>query len=349
VRVEYQISDLIREIPGSENGVGEFLGLGQVYDSIKQAKREDDERLSLGVWQTDLKKADWHLVEELAANALIEKSKDIQIVGWLMEAIVNIEGFAGVPKVFDILFLFLERFLDTSYPLDENGISDKEQKQRLLDWIAEIVDQSVLSTNIFKGTSYKLSLFEYNYALDIKSLLLRSPDAEASVMRSVKKNNTIVMDEINLLLRSVAQEDVSKSLQLVSDAIDSISMNLERIDNISDEYSVVPFSKILESFDTIRRIITPFSSKTSEVQQVDVQEQEVIENDFDTENTSRELIYSKINELAEKLEIIERHSPSYFLLKIVVSWKDKNLLEVINDLKTSDTDAHKLLKLLLSA
>ena len=64
--------------------VGDNLYYDPVYDQIKEARREDDPTLSQGVWEFDLKKADWAVVENLCSRALItqtKRSSNCQLVG----------------------------------------------------------------------------------------------------------------------------------------------------------------------------------------------------------------------------------------------------------------------------
>src|SRR3954466_7875274 len=66
--------------------VGPSLRYEPVYDDIRLSREEDDARLSMGVWQRDLKQADWYKVEALCVDALLNTSKDLQIAAWLTEA-----------------------------------------------------------------------------------------------------------------------------------------------------------------------------------------------------------------------------------------------------------------------
>jgi type VI secretion system protein ImpA len=82
--------DILNPIPG-ENPSGENLRYAPVYDQIKEARREDED-ISQGDWQTEVKKADWVVVVKLAGEVLAKKSKDLQIAAWLTEAQLHREG-----------------------------------------------------------------------------------------------------------------------------------------------------------------------------------------------------------------------------------------------------------------
>lgn len=79
-----------------EYPAGGYLRYEGTYDTIQEARREDDASLPQGVWERDLKKADWHRVRELCEAALARQTKDLQIAVWLLESLIRIHGFAGV-------------------------------------------------------------------------------------------------------------------------------------------------------------------------------------------------------------------------------------------------------------
>src|SRR5208283_37063 len=86
--------DLLNPIPGP-NPSGESLRYAPVFDQIKEARREEEE-ISQGEWQTAIKKADWPLAIKLCGEAIANKSKDLQVAAWLVEALVRRDGFAGL-------------------------------------------------------------------------------------------------------------------------------------------------------------------------------------------------------------------------------------------------------------
>ena len=98
-----------------DNPSGENLRYTSIYDKIQEARRADD-LLDQGDWQHEVKTADWNAVFTLAKDALITRTKDLQIAAWLMEALTVNEGFEGVSQGLDIIIHILDRFWDTFYP-----------------------------------------------------------------------------------------------------------------------------------------------------------------------------------------------------------------------------------------
>ncbi len=105
------------------NPSGENLFYTGVYDRIKEARRCDD-LLEKGEWQTELKTSDWRQVIKTCSEAIMEKSKDLQIAVWLTEALLNQYGFQGLAFGLRLLTRLTTGFWETLYPRIENGDLD---------------------------------------------------------------------------------------------------------------------------------------------------------------------------------------------------------------------------------
>src|SRR3954454_239637 len=116
---------------------GRDLRYEGTYDQIREVRRDEGD-LPQGVWETDTKRADWERVSELCTEAIKNKSKDLQIASWLLEAWLNLYGFAGVVSGFELLTDLLERYWDTIYPRAEGG--DLEYRASPFTWINERLD-----------------------------------------------------------------------------------------------------------------------------------------------------------------------------------------------------------------
>ncbi|MBU0966369.1 MAG: type VI secretion system protein TssA [Proteobacteria bacterium] len=98
-----------------DNPAGEYLRYSPVYDEIQEARRADD-MLDRGDWQHEIKTSDWEKVLTLSVQALTEKTKDLQIAAWLLEAMTYTEGFAGVKMGLTIITSFMQDFWEHLYP-----------------------------------------------------------------------------------------------------------------------------------------------------------------------------------------------------------------------------------------
>ena len=60
-----------------QNPTGSSVRYDPLYDDVRLHRQEDDSRLSMGIWKTDLKRAEWGKIEDLCMDALLKKTKDI--------------------------------------------------------------------------------------------------------------------------------------------------------------------------------------------------------------------------------------------------------------------------------
>lgn len=70
--------------------------------------------------------AEWRTVASLGAEALAGHAKDLEVAAWLCEALLRLNGFAGLRDGFALLRGLVERYWDELYPLpDEDGLETR--------------------------------------------------------------------------------------------------------------------------------------------------------------------------------------------------------------------------------
>lgn len=332
-RIQYDLSTLLQTFP--ENSIGTNLIYSTTYDDIKRLRTTED---------------NWAKIEELTIDALSNKSKDLQIVGWLLESLSSLDGLQGICTGIKFLIDFINVFWNTCYPLmDQNnslehdlqdasntdnnrgGNTDIEQKFRILDWIYEAINKRFILMPLCG-----FSLYEYNYALELQALILKSPKQTENIMQQA--SNMKKIEDINQIINALPTNDI-KDIMKKFQNIKLQCTNLQNVlQNIKPHHTV--FTKLLANMDKINNLL-----KIKAHQDNDMEIQPEIP---ESNNISREEIYSQLQTLVKALEKIDRHSPSPYLLKLIINWQNKSLLEVITDLKTGNSDAHQLLKLLLT-
>lgn len=105
------------------------------YDQIRRARQCDDESLARGVWETTPKKADWGEVAAICTTALEQRSKDLQLAAWLLEAWLHLHGFGGAAAGLALIHGLFERYWEGLHPRPENG--DWEFRFSVIRWINE--------------------------------------------------------------------------------------------------------------------------------------------------------------------------------------------------------------------
>ena len=339
-RVFYKNSELLLKIPESPDEVGYDISVSKVYDEIKNARFEEDSSVSFGVWQHELKKADWELTEQLCVDALKTKSKDFQILGWLIEALVMLDGFAGITRGMQILKDFSRAFWEIGYPRKNDNSSDTEQKLRICDWIFEVVEKKSKFIHIAPSDSDKsFDLYQYEYALELKNIATRSPTSSSKIVENAQKDGHKTLEDIVAIVKTFSQSDFQRILDNVQ-VIKTEKTLLDEVLLAQTGKNINSFSGLIENLNKIEQFLE------SEMQKF--KEDRKVSQPSTPKTNNRDDIYNSIADLANQLAILEKHSPSAFILNLVVSWKNKNLLEIMDDLKSGNSEAHRLLKQLLN-
>lgn len=111
---------------------GEDLSFSVEFDTIREARREDDPSLDQGEWVTAIKEAQWDEVVALSSQLLATRSKDLRLAGWLAEGLAKTEGVGGFAKGLTVLAALVEDFWGDVHPQAEG--SDVEERVGALAW-----------------------------------------------------------------------------------------------------------------------------------------------------------------------------------------------------------------------
>ncbi|MFL5342358.1 MAG: type VI secretion system protein TssA [Gemmataceae bacterium] len=98
------------------------------YYATKDArnKARADERKMVAGDEADVPPPDWKPVVQHATKALAEKSKDLELTAYLIEALARTHGFAGLRDGFRLARELAEKYWETIYPLpDEEGLETR--------------------------------------------------------------------------------------------------------------------------------------------------------------------------------------------------------------------------------
>ena len=125
-------NDLLNPISG-DNPSGASLRFDPITDKIKEARREEIDAPQ-GKWLTAVKTADLAQVIKLGGDVLANRSKDLQIAVWLVDAHIRREGFPILAPCLQFLRDLMDQFWDTMYPaLEDDG--DLEVRAAPLTWL----------------------------------------------------------------------------------------------------------------------------------------------------------------------------------------------------------------------
>ncbi|HET7232575.1 MAG TPA: type VI secretion system protein TssA [Longimicrobium sp.] len=107
-------------------------GGGDVHRHILEALRADDDSVPFGIWERPLKRANPQRAAELAVEALLAGSGDLQVAGWLVQAWVMMHGFSGARAGLDLVHALCHGAWAGRHEADAEG----EAQRRAFAWMA---------------------------------------------------------------------------------------------------------------------------------------------------------------------------------------------------------------------
>ena len=137
------------------------------FYAIKKARIQDDPLLEQGDWVAEPKQADWAFVSSQSIELLTEKTKDIRLYGWLLEAWSNLYGFEGIAKGLELTQQSLTEFWMLLHP--EIAEDDLDQRLGLLQGLINQLPVLIKKTAI-TNTAISYSLMDYDALLHQQNL-----------------------------------------------------------------------------------------------------------------------------------------------------------------------------------
>ena len=343
-----QSAGLLEPITGSQP-CGSNIRHQPEYDALREARREDDESLPTGVWQADLKRADWVTVERLANEILSSKSKDMMVAAWLGEAWLHRHGFAGLAAALTLLANLCERFTDELHPQPQDG--DLSWRSSPLEWLirryAEVLLTRVPLLGEVGQDFAKFSCADWQQLQ--RKLLIGSDSKNAKAEREAAQTT---QRQLNDTLRMLPGVQFRQNGLWLAESHAALA-RLEAWSDIQlafDSPSFTPLRQTIEQLSILMQEFLAMHPATPPQPSVD-------ESPFFTEEptppvalgrapASRDEAYRQLALIAEYLAKTEPHSPVPYLINRAVEWGQKPLRDLLAELINADPESRRLWTLL---
>jgi type VI secretion system protein ImpA len=346
--VSPDLHDLLAPIPGSD-AAGELLRYDGAYDRIREARREEDPGLEQGVWKTSLKRADWIEVERLCIDVLRNRSKDLQIAAWLLEAWLNLHGFAGVRDGLGLLLALCENYWDEVHPRIEDG--DIEFRIAPFEWMNErlVTELKLLPVTAPESedvTTYSWADWESACLAEIQERKFRGAPADDKRITQARfqRSATLTAGEFYIELA----EDLAGARHALAALEALLDAKLEK-----HSPSLRQFQAVLESIYAMaagvlnqRQISAQPGGDWEEDERAEAAEPEAGHSFEGNPIRSRAEAYRRLAEAAEYLLRTEPHSPTPYLVNRAISWGGMKLDEILAELVRSDSELSEIFRLL---
>lgn len=343
------VGRFLRPVSPEDPG-GDHLRYEGTYDRIREARREDDASLPQGIWQRELKRADWALAERLCAEALESRSKDLEIAAWLLEAWMHLHGFAGVREGAAVIHALCGTFWEEMYPrLDAD---DPEARNPPFEWINERLSITLASLKVTRPEApdaVAYSWLEWQEAIRQESVRREVPPAQRGAPRPEPPlTRSRVMAGVTLTPRRF-YERLDRELRDARDTVHALQALLdERLGRGAP--SLVRFAGTLTAIhEWTRQVLEDKPAPEEEepekipvpalVGTEPVQEEAPVKIEVEGEGpvrraraiTTRDEAYRQLSEISEYLLRTEPHSPTPFLLQRAVAWGGMSLSDLLQE------------------
>lgn len=337
---DVNIENFLQPIPNADNkentcACGKYLKYDYIYDQIKECRREDDPHLTQGVWLIEPKKAAWSDVEKICASALKNKTKDLQIAVWWLEAKTAMCGFLGLNQGVAVLHALCKKYWDKIWPaIGQNG--NLNARLAPFYFFAEKVSEKILAIPLTcpqDGVSSVFSLSDWitarhNLRLKSSSGISLKDFQKSAATTPIDFFNNVDNDANNVLKNLKSLEDFlnercgseSPSFRLVYERINDIKQVNAR--NITER------KKQLDAEED-RKKNAAAEDENWEEGSNDGKEKNPIDSDSKDVPTI-EHAYSALNEIAAFLEKQQPQSPSSILIKIACAIGQKTFQELLD-------------------
>jgi type VI secretion system protein ImpA len=366
-RSNLNFEDFLKNI-SQEDPIGPSLRYDALYDDIRLARQEDDPRLSMGIWKTDLKRADWHKIETLCIEALTTKSKDLQIAGWLTEAWISLDGVEGYTCGIQLFSGLINTFWQAIHPKpDEDG--DMESRLMIFEWMYRTFSSRLLLAPLtqskFDETTFGLGFLksaQYNDASQRRAeKTSKSPHASHDPSKAIGAT-----EEFQRSLEQTPDTYLLTQQQNIANGLQATQILKEALSTLLGANSP-SFSQMLGTLREMERILKITLQTREPTPPLEGTEPETINSGIPPEASAADLppplsgqeipvgtltlksrhdAYRQLEIIAGFLDQSDPHSLAPQFLRQLVRWENQNILDIFDEIAKTPQEYDILMKVL---
>ena len=334
------------------------------FHAIKKAKTQDDPLLDQGDWIAEPKQADWNFVNSKATELLTERTKDIRLYSWLIEAWSKLYGFEGVAKGLELTQRSLSDFWMLLHPEIEDD--DLDQRLGLLQGLINQLPVSIKNIPVVNASPF-YSLMDYEALLHQKNLRRKHTEDndEVNLNSSLEQfeqalfnsSKSFQYKNYQVYLEILKQWNILKdvldglmgldapSFALIDSQLESIHSNLKKI------YKADAFGSLEEDTNKINpesgtkispeAIHSPIEIEST----ITTRHPQKFQPQLQNHVANREQAMQVLQDIADYFQTNEPHSPVSYMLHKTIKWnqmplhewlsqviKNENPLETVHEL-----------------
>ena len=330
--------------PGSPAGAS--LLYDPIYDAIRTARSADQPELPQGIWQADLKRADWDEVIRLACDVLASRSKDLQIAAWLAEAALARHGLAGLQEGLAAALLLLERFWAAAHPEFEAG--DPSGRLAPFEWLDDKLPALLRLTPLTEPSVFESRAFTL---LDWEHSLKRGGESEDHGEAVSKTRLLAAFNASDPGWRrrcAVAAVACGERLTAIVAVLDRHcgreAPSLSGLRGVLGRF--VAFYGAYGEQDTMARPRTAPAADGAEPASQGALPTRALPPLPVADVSGRDEAYDALERIADYLTLLEPHSPAPFLVRRAVAWGRMPLPRLLAELMAEHGDLKRVCTML---
>lgn len=346
----------------AESPAGEWLRFDPVFDEIQRLRQEDDPALPLGVWQRELKKADWRGVERTCIDVLATRSKDLQVAAWLTEAWLHLHGFSGFASGVQLVAGLCRDFWPDLYPALEDGSS--EYRIAPVAWLTRLTTPMLAIPITHPATEEPASYGwkEWTHALRIAKLAVKDQQALAKAQAAGTVTQQKFLVAVSLT-SGTWYSSLNDELSAALSAIDALDAVVTEKCGAQEAPSFTPLREMLQSIQSfVARVIRERIEKgelAAPEEPAAVTDEPMIDTTESSDPApvpaprlvvgpiaSRADAYRALTDASEYLLRTEPHSPVPYLVRRAIAWGNMSLVELLEELLAKNADINTVYALL---
>jgi type VI secretion system protein ImpA len=353
-----QFAQALQPIAGA-SPAGVAIRYDPIYSRLADARRAEDASLAQGVWQREVKRADWKLATGLALEILTKHSKDIQVAAWLVESETRRRGFAGLAPSLSLLAGLCRDFWDGLFPAIEDG--DLEARLAPLQWLNEklpIVLHQIPITQ--SGNTGETRLTWTDYINAQRHEVVRQNDSKAATL--AESGGRITLEAFNESAEATPEHILHATCEALAQAQTALAQLSEVLEHAAGRQAP-SLGRLRDSIADIAGWADDLLPEpaTQIPDEPPMEEMPLSEHEAaaqaprlasankphpDGPITSREDAYRRLAEVADYLFRTERHSPVPYIIQRAIIWGELPLHELLIEISSNGSDLSQVLNIL---
>jgi len=324
-----------------ENPAGEDLEYEALFDEIRSARESDPQFLPQDDWSvSEPRKADWSRVRLLCEQALRERSKDLQLACWLVDALGHQQGLAGLIAGMAFLSEFVTHFWYQCWPaLEDEGLAIRRGRLVRLD---RDISQQLFCQPLVKESQSTLSWWKQILAFEHK------------ISAAPERRDDLIATEGDLTMATFDRQAAHFSgaeIALQAERVKSLSAALTQLDadylslsqDPDGELFIHTRQTLAEIADYLQRLTTRVLWQTDEILPLltgddgAAEETERIVAVTPAPAMNREQAVSQMLAIARYFRQTEPSSPVPFLMERAARWANMTLTEWLDEMLTDSS------------